>query len=357
MSESSLKPKRIYSYDLIRIIAAVGVIMAHSVSVLVTDSPYGSLDFTYANFFDTAGRASIALFLMLSGALMLDEGKNIPTKKFFTSAAKILFIAFAWSGVYAFAINVALPVLNQKPPNISAFIKTTVYGEFHLWYLYMLAGLYVITPFLRLVVKKENVKWVIGFIALFFVMSSVPTFANTIANLFTEKQDYILDFTKKLEFDYGNEYLCYYLLGWLVTNFEITDKQRKILYTLGFIGFAVTFFGIQLTLSEDNRNCVFYANKMINIALYGVSLFVFLNHRFRSFEPKKHKKLILTLSSLTFGVYLIHFFGLIFMRAFTDVIASGIVRSVIEFAFTLVFSFTATFIISKMPFFNWFIKT
>lgn len=357
MDENSLKRKRIYSYDLIRIIAATGVIMAHSVSVLVTKSPYGSLDFTYANLLDTAGRASIALFLMLSGALMLDENKNIPTKKFFTSAAKILFLAFAWSGVYSFAINVALPFINHRPPNVTAFFKTLIYGEFHLWYLYMLVGLYVITPFLRLIVKKENVKWVIGFIALFFVFSSVPTFINTVANLFTEKNDYLLDFTKKLEFDYGNEYLCYYLLGWLVTNFEITDKQRKIIYTLGIVGFAVTFFGIQFSLSEDNRECVFYANKMINVAFYGIALFVFLNRCFRNFEPKKHKKLILTLSSLTFGVYLIHFFGLIFMRAFTDVIASGIVRSVIEFTFTMVFSFTATYIISKMPFFKWFIKT
>lgn len=357
MSESTIKRKRIYSYDIIRIIAAVGVIMAHSVSVLVTDSPYGSVDFTYANFFDTAGRASIALFLMLSGALMLDERKNIPTKKFFTSAAKLLFLAVAWSGVYSFAINVFLPLINSKPANISAFFRTLIYGEFHLWYLYMLVGLYVITPFLRLIVKKENVKWIIGFIALFFVMSSLPTFINTIANLFTAEKDYLLDFSDKFKFDYGNEYLCYYLLGWLVTNFELSDRQRKILYALGAAGFAVTFFGIQLSLSEDNRDCVFYANKMINIALYGVSLFVFLYHRFRNYEPKKHKKLLLTLSSLTFGVYLIHFFGLIFIRAFTDVISSGIVRSVIEFVFTVIFAFASTFIISKMPFFKWFIKT
>ena len=330
--------------------------MAHSVSVMVTDSPYGSLDFTYANFFDTAGRASIALFLMLSGSLLLDESKKIPTKKFFVSAAKILFLALAWSGVYAFAINIVLPVINQRPPNITAFIKTTVYGEFHLWYLYMLAGLYIITPFLRLIVKKENVRWIIGFLLVFFVISFVPTFINTVANLFTQKQDYLLTFIKKIKFNYGNEYLCYYLLGWLVTNFEIPDKLRKWLYTLGAVGFAVTFFGIQFSLSEENRECVFYGNNMINVAFYGVSLFVFLNNRFRSFEPKKHKKLLLTLSSLTFGVYLIHFFGLIFMRAFTDVIASGIVRSAIEFIFTLVFSFTATYIISKLPFFRWFIK-
>lgn len=357
MSENSLMPKRIYSYDLIRIIAAIGVIMAHSVSVLVTDSPYGSADFTYANFFDTAGRASIALFLMLSGALMLDEEKIIPTKKFFVTAVRMLFLGVAWSGLYSFAINIVLPVINYKEPNISSFIETTVYGEFHLWYLYMLAGLYMITPFLRLFVKKENAKWVAGFIVLFFIMSSLPTFINTVANFFTAEKDHLIRFTNKLEFDYGNEYLCYYLLGWLVTATKITKKQRRILYALGVTGFIVTFLGIQFSLSETNRECVFYANKMINVAFYGVSLFVFLNRRFRNFEPKSHRKLLLNLSSLTFGVYLIHFFGLIFIRSFTDVIASGIVRSVIEFLFTVIFSFTATFIISKMPFFNRFIKT
>lgn len=357
MAEKTLTSKRIYSYDLIRIIAAVGVVMAHSVSVLVTDTPYGSLDFTFGNFFDTMGRASIALFLMLSGALMLNEDKKIPNKKFYTSAMRLVLIGLAWSALYALGVEVLIPLHGGEEVVISDVFFTTLRGHFHLWYIYMLAGLYLITPLLRLVVKRKNYRYILSFLLLFFLVSSLPVFINEIVNIFVDKQNIISNFFKKLDFDYGNEFICYYLLGWLVTNIKITDRQKKILYRLGFIGFSFTFIAIQFTLSEENRECVFYNNRMINVAVYGISTFVFLNDRFKNFEPKKSKKLILKLSSLTFGVYLIHCFMHIFIRSFTEDITSGILRAVIDFSFAITVSFIATFIISKLPLLKQLIKT
>lgn len=357
MSTKPLTSKRIYSYDIIRIIAAIGVVMAHSVSVLVTDAPYGSLDFTYGNFFDTMGRASIALFLMLSGALLLNEDKKIPTKKLYTSALRLVLIGLIWSTIYALVIKIIIPSCKGEEVDFEVFFNTVLKGHFHLWYIFMLAGLYLITPILRFVIKRKNINYILFFLAILFLVHFVPFFVNEIVNLFAEKQDIINNLFKKLEFEYGNEYLFYYLTGWVVTNFRLTDHQKKVLYCAGIIGFAVTFFGIQFTLSEENRECVFYNNRMINIAAYGISAFVFLNERFKNFEPKKSKKLMLNLSSLTFGVYLIHCFAHIIIRNFTEDLSSGILRSLIDFVFAIVTSFIAIYGISKVPYLKKIIST
>ena len=86
------KKSRIYSYDIIRIIAVLAVVTIHSSANLLTKCEFGSYNFTIGNLLDSISRLAVPLFLMISGALMLNEDRNIPAKKFFRSAANIYFL-------------------------------------------------------------------------------------------------------------------------------------------------------------------------------------------------------------------------------------------------------------------------
>ena len=341
--------KRIYSYDIVRIFSALVVVMVHAISPLVTDRPYGSFEFTFGNILDSVGRASVANFLMLSGALLLNEKKDIPPKKLIRSALHIFVITLIWSFGYALFTKVMIPLYNGNDVVFKSFFKAFIKGHFHMWYLYMLVGLYLLTPILRLFVKRENMHYIVYFLVLAFSAIFLPTFIDAFIHHFTGKSDLIMSYIDKFEFNYINEFLCYYLLGWLLTNVHIPKKHRIVLYVLGILGYITTAVGSHFFMSENMRKSVFYNHDMINIAFFGIGIFVFCLYRFKKSSFERTGKFIKTLSDLTFGVYLIHGFFLIIMRSLTMGIEAQLPRTLIICVSMTVLSFVASYIISKIP--------
>ena len=70
------KKERIIAFDFLRIIAALAVVMSHS--AIATD-----VSFSDGVIFDSLSRFAVPVFLMISGALMLDEKKTLTTKDTF----------------------------------------------------------------------------------------------------------------------------------------------------------------------------------------------------------------------------------------------------------------------------------
>ena len=66
--------------DLLRVIAIAAVVMIH-VSADYVIYPCNTMDFTIGNIFDSISRLGVPLFLMVSGALILDENREFNCKK------------------------------------------------------------------------------------------------------------------------------------------------------------------------------------------------------------------------------------------------------------------------------------
>ena len=64
--------RKIFYIDLLRAVACLCVVMLH-VSAAYVFKGVGSRDFWVGNLVDSASRAGVPLFVMISGALMLDE--------------------------------------------------------------------------------------------------------------------------------------------------------------------------------------------------------------------------------------------------------------------------------------------
>lgn len=69
--------ERIVTLDIVRIVAAVAVVMIHSCSRFIMLYGNDTTEFIYGNFFNCISRPGVPLFVMISGALMLDENKEI----------------------------------------------------------------------------------------------------------------------------------------------------------------------------------------------------------------------------------------------------------------------------------------
>jgi surface polysaccharide O-acyltransferase-like enzyme len=146
-----------YSPDLIRTIAIVMVIFVHcsgfpyrflGSQITTTDVMNWFTTDVYAAF----GYLGVPLFVMLSGALLLDPAKaDEPMRVFFKKRFnRIAFPMIFWTIVY-FAWSVYVRGKPFTPYNIS---QGLLMGSSEiLWYLYLIVGLYLVTPILRVLIK------------------------------------------------------------------------------------------------------------------------------------------------------------------------------------------------------------
>ena len=71
--------------DAARWLAAVAVVLLHSAALIVSDpAAYGGGAWLAANLYDSAARWCVPVFVMVSGALLLDPGKPQDALKFYS---------------------------------------------------------------------------------------------------------------------------------------------------------------------------------------------------------------------------------------------------------------------------------
>ena len=88
--------QRALKYDIIRIVAVSMVLFVH-VTVLPVVR-YQGITFTVGNLFNSLSRAGVPMFLLLTGALLLNEERPFDAKRFYrTSFLSIaLLLLFGW---------------------------------------------------------------------------------------------------------------------------------------------------------------------------------------------------------------------------------------------------------------------
>ena len=138
--------------DLIRTIAIVGVILLHAANDL-TIQQMGQLEivrWVTVDIYQSLGRIGVPLFVMLTGALLLQPSKNESISVFFKKRWARIGLPFIFWGAAYFAYDFF--VLHQAITT-NAIVQGILTGPYyHFWYLYMLAGLYLLTPILRILV-------------------------------------------------------------------------------------------------------------------------------------------------------------------------------------------------------------
>ena len=77
---NKLAPREI-EYDILRIIAILGVIMIHVSGIYVINYQPNAIQFTIGNILDSISRFGVPFFVLISGTFMLDNGKELSINK------------------------------------------------------------------------------------------------------------------------------------------------------------------------------------------------------------------------------------------------------------------------------------
>ena len=262
-----------------------------------------------------------------------------------TSISMIGILLF-WSSLYAIIYQF---VIHQNEVSMVSLIKTILFGHYHMWYLYVMVGLYLITPILKVIIKKEHqqlIKYLLGLAIIF-------TFVIPLVNYFFQIVVESISITKlinKVHFEMIGSYLTYYILGWYVTNFEV--KHKKVIYALGVLSTVFTILMTQITKNYD----FFYDTSLITILLLSVAIFIFIFDYSKKLKLKDTTiKLLSILSKLTFGVYLIHILVLYYISRYV-MISNVLIECIVVFILTVIISFVISFILSKIAYVKKLIK-
>ncbi len=337
--------KRNSSLDIARIIAIFAVVMIHCSAPFVAYYEPSTTEFIFGNIFDSISRIGVPLFLMISGSLFLDECKEIKLKNILTKNVKNLaIITLFWATAYSLVYNFIFSFITNKKVNIKALISGILNGHYHMWYLYVIIGLYIITPFLKKIVCKDNKKMVIFFIIASIVIEfSIPAIKMT--GELGLNVSFITEWINNFRVDFFGGYITYFLVGWYIVHIGIRRKLIKyIIYFLGVLSLALTILYVNITGDYNNA----YENIGLLVFMYSTSVFLAINNIKLNLTEKTVKRLT-RISKLIFGVYIIH---IIILSTFTNIFVydkNPFLYIIMSFVIVLCCSFMASYIISKIP--------
>lgn len=293
---------RIYYLDILRVMACIAVIVTHaSCSFVIAD--FGSINFIVGNIADSLSRIGVPLFVMISGSLLLDKDYVNNNQKQLNRIIKMIVFFLFWSSIYALVFDMYLPLKQGNGVSISKLINSFIMGHYHLWYIYMIVGLYLILPLLRLWVNYENIAYIKYFILLAFMFAFfIPQVIN-IGMYFSDKIGTFQIVLNQTNLNYVGGYTLYFILGWYLRNHEI--KYKHLLYFLGILSIIFEIFMTHFLSVTFNKPIQLYDNLSVNVLFQSVMVFVFVKSKFQNYD-KKEFCFIRTISKYSLGIYAMH---------------------------------------------------
>ena len=282
----------------LRVLAAAAVVMTHVVSGTYDSPDIGTGIFAVSRgreildlvFFRSLTVWAVPVFLMISGYLLLDPRKELTLRKIKEYVWRMAAVLLTFGLVFCLIES----CLGSPKRGVFSVIGMSVWNLIqgksweHLWYVYMMAGLYLMTPILRSFFKTEN-RYAQSMVmaALFLFTIVVPTCNH----LFRWKIVNILPV--------DSSSLYYYMLGHYLGQKEIPRKKN--------LGYMAGAFSVLCVLSfwktEELRHVLNYENLFVMV--FSASIFCFAMKSLWM-EQMGQKKQIQTLAGLSFGIYIIH---------------------------------------------------
>lgn len=335
---------RNYSLDIARMIAILLVVMIHCSADLISVGEQSELGFLIGNIFDALARPGVPLFLMISGALMLDENRTKSVTDCLKAARSILILLILWSFIYAVIFNLAYPLLQGASVNWIDFLKAVFYGHYHLWYLYMMVGLYCALPFLRKIVAKESSELVLLFVGISLCTVFIKPIISVVDG-YWYGITYLGEFIDKLQLDFFGGFITYYLVGWYIVHVGIKKKiYKNLIYTMG--GLSALLLIVLTQITKDYENV--YANLGVFTFLYSVSIFLLINDLY-SARVARPSKAVMLFSGLSFGIYVIHPMFVAVLREILSDALHPLLGLLIKYVVALLLSLGVSYVISKLP--------
>ena len=329
--ELQKNPQHIVWLDVVRFVAMFTVVCCHC-----TD-PFNFYPGTAPNIdeiklwgaiYGALLRPCVPLFVMITGALLLPVRgdvsvfykKRIPRVLWPFLIWSVIYNLFPWitgllgikseiildffpySGeeVMRQSLSISLDYIAQIPFNFSIV-------DVHMWYIYLLIGLYLYLPVFSAWVEKASDKAKLWFLGAWAVTLLLPYYNQFVAQYLWGT----CSWNAFGMFYYFAGFNGYLLLGHYLRNLDWTlGKILAIGLPMFVIGYAVTFFGFRYITAlpeySDEMLELFFTYCSLNVVMMTIPVFMLCKKV--NFRSEGIKKALANLTLCGFGIYMIHYF-------------------------------------------------
>lgn len=342
MNLSNQKNQHIVWLDVVRFIAMFTVVCCHC-----TD-PFNFYPGTAPNIgeiklwgaiYGSVLRPCVPLFVMITGALLLPVRgdastfykKRIPRVFYPFLIWSVLYNLFPWitgllglnpqiildffpyagEDVMQQSFSVSLEYILMIPFNFSILAV-------HMWYIYLLIGLYLYLPVFSAWVEKASERAKLMFLLAWGITLLLPYYYQFVSNYLWGTCSWN-SFGMLYAFAGFNGYL---LLGHYLKNLEWSLKKTLAIGIPMFaVGYAVTFLGFRhitaLPEYTDEMLELFFTYCSLNVVMMTIPVFMLAKKV--KVNSERMKKALANLTVCGFGIYMIHYFftgpSVVLMRA------------------------------------------
>jgi surface polysaccharide O-acyltransferase-like enzyme len=286
--------------DLIRTVAILLVLLLHASTESYVNvdlmSNQGVEIWWASNIYDSIARVCIPLFVMLAGALLLQPSKaDEPLRAFYRKRWDRLGVPFIFWCITYFAWA---GLVHGKQLTMQFVVQGVLTGPYYqFWFLYLLFGLYLLTPFLRVALKQVSRIILKYTLAIWFVGTAVVPLLTLFGPYYFNANFFIF-----------TGWLGYFILGAYLTK---VNFKRSLLY-VGLIGGLMwTMLGTYFTIATlgERFSQFFYDGFSMNIIVASASLFLLLltvpRQTLQTNNPKI-SRVLRTISVNTLPIFLLH---------------------------------------------------
>jgi surface polysaccharide O-acyltransferase-like enzyme len=285
--------------DAIRACAIVLVVVLHGAAPLVVRYPHVEPGRWWtANLLDSLARPCVPLFVMVSGMLLLDPKKDPSLRAFFARRFTRVLVPFlAWALIYL-AWRVAFHGEAISPARaLREIVQGPVYT--HFWFVYMLLGLYLATPILRLFVRVAGPEDRRYFLVLWLVTVSLLPLLRRFANL-----------EIGIGFVVTTGFVGYFLLGYHLRDVVLGPRQMAAALTAFVLLTAFTAIASWAVSARAGAfEEFFYGNLTPNVIAMSACAFLVLRalpyERFAVRTPRAFA-VMRVVAEASFTIYLLH---------------------------------------------------
>lgn len=345
--------QRNYAMDILRVLACYMVIQVHTGEfyyisdgnrVASGEGPY------VVGFLNSLFRTAVPLFVMISGYFLLPMRESV--EKFFSKRFTRVAIPFIlWCVLYSFYYFLCGDIsLKQAFINIPKIAVNYGVELNHLWYIYMLIGLYLFVPIISPFLRTAAPRHIRFYLYLWAFTLCVPyihmVFPAILGECFWNKTPMLY---------YFSGFLGYMVLAFYIRKFvDTTTKSVGVMAWLMIsIGYVFTTWGFESAIGHVEH--VFQLEwtwlfESINVGFMTVGIFLLFERMKITKEPGKTMRFCVDVSKYSYGIYLVHIMILNTFYAFYEPLINNFWLKIPLVAIsTLVVSYIVIKLLSYLP--------
>lgn len=350
-NDTKPKKKRIFYFDQIRALAIVLVVMIHVCNAFMKAHTRGSAIWMIPSFTKGFCVIAVPLFLMISGALLLNrnyELKDFLSRRFIRLILPVIF----WGIIYILLKTYS----DASSLNIMSFYDTVLWFLNNAyWFSWMLIGVYLFIPVVNSFIKEYGLRGVEYFLVIWFIYLILYSF-----DIYPLWQ---------IDISYFAGFIGFVILGYYINNkdFNLSPKKMFIIGLVIYLTVSLVNCHLRTTLPHPGE-LVERQGVLAVLQSCGIFLFIkyfaihsennpksFSNRIYSFFKDTVIGKLTFIISICSYGIYLTHYYfllmgcGWINKNIFPIYSANPIKAMPIILVFVVISSTLLVLLASKIP--------